>query len=127
MSGESRKSSANARGYVESEATAAHQPEQEEDEMTQFHVPADQIEVMATGSMQDPECEVATGLLAEASTIGLAPGEWPDIIIVDDAAGVTRLFSKETVTRHPYGDIIAVDYVPVGRTDGIFRLTVLND
>lgn len=79
------------------------------------------VTVLAAGSIDDPDCEITTGYVAEASTLGFAVGAWPLVLSYAD-----REWTAINAVRHPAdGDIIAVDY-----TDGIdatVLLTVLND
>lgn len=57
-------------------------------------------------------------LFAEASEIGLVPGEWPDFIAVLDDAGEGFLFQR--IFRHEHS-------AKYRTADGRFALTVLND
>jgi len=73
-------------------------------------------------------------LITEASTIGLAPREWPDFIGVTDTRGVGFLFgpNKRPIANAPdgihagpqYGDLIGMVYYDRA---GILELHVLND
>ncbi|MFA4971768.1 MAG: hypothetical protein WC683_04095 [bacterium] len=59
-------------------------------------------------------------LIIEASTAGLAPGEWPSIIVVLDDNGDAKIYGP--VTR-PLQDGGRVYYAPRSQTE----LHVLND
>lgn len=62
-------------------------------------------------------------LSAEASDLGLAPGEWPDFIGVVDDDGDGYLFGP---TRTRLGDEDLVGFEYANRT-GTVRLIVFND
>lgn len=82
------------------------------------------VTTLAAGSLDDPNCEVTTGFLAEASSLGFGVGEWPQTIEFDGS-----VWTKHNVVRHPAdNDLIAVDY-DAGRSSyaGPVLLTVLND
>lgn len=62
-------------------------------------------------------------LIADASDIGLAPGEWPAAISVVDDERECHLFERGSSRTHN-GELVAMTY----RTrDGLIELTVLND
>lgn len=63
------------------------------------------------------------GLSTEASTAGLAPGDWPEIIAVTNEADEGFLFFRSSAVMASW-DMGAFQY----RTkDGDFTLTIFND
>lgn len=63
-------------------------------------------------------------LVTEASTVGLAPGEWPDFVAVVDDAGEGFLFGPARSDVRVAGELVAVVYH--NRT-GAGELHILND
>jgi hypothetical protein len=62
--------------------------------------------------------------VAEASTLGLKPGEWPLYVNVRDTRmGGERLFKQRRIVRGPEMDVLHVDY----ETAGGRRLRIIND
>jgi hypothetical protein len=67
--------------------------------------------------------EDKVGLTGEASTMGLAPGEWPDWIAVTDSGNDGFLFGHPKEMTHR-GEFAGKVY---NTNDGAFTLTVFND
>lgn len=63
-----------------------------------------------------------SGLFAEASSLGLKPGEWPDFISVVDDNNEGFLFQKSRPETHD-GELVGHLYF----TKGGAQLTVAND
>jgi len=66
------------------------------------------------------------GLSAEASTLGLAPGEWPLVIRVPDRFGALLDFDRLSIDRDDDGDVMMVEYARHDRNRR-FVIAVLND
>lgn len=62
-------------------------------------------------------------IVGEASTMGLAPGEWPDFIAVVDDSNDGFLFQRASAICHN-GDLGGYDYFS---TVGTLKMVVLND
>lgn len=62
-------------------------------------------------------------IVGEASTMGLAPGEWPDFIAVVDDSDNGFLFQRADATRYD-GDLASFRYLS---TVGNLEMVVLND
>jgi hypothetical protein len=61
--------------------------------------------------------------VAEASSLELAPGQWPERVQVYPAKGSPRLFTRKLVKRGPEMDVLYVDY----ETAGGRQLRIFND
>jgi hypothetical protein len=66
------------------------------------------------------------GLVAEASTLGLAPGAWPLVIRVPDRFGALLDFDRLSIDRDDDGDVMMVEYARHDRNRR-FVIAVLND
>jgi hypothetical protein len=61
--------------------------------------------------------------VAEASTIGLPPGRWPNVIRVVDDSNVGFLYFREQASRDGAGNVVGVNY----RTRSGAKLLIIND
>ena len=50
-------------------------------------------------------------VVAEASELGLKPGEWPDMIAITDDLNQGYLVIKATAKRNADGDVMWVEYM----------------
>lgn len=66
----------------------------------------------------------ATYLVAEASTCGLKPGEWPEALEVTTPDGWTCTYRKNRPGRDTEGDLVVMIYTTV---QGEPELHILND
>lgn len=72
------------------------------------------------------EASTLRAALAEASSLGLAVGEWPDVIAVvnpADPAGAPQLFARGDPIGDPDGDLEGYHYA---EPNGTAAMTVFN-